>query len=524
MVSLKNLKPSRQLVEIVVLFVIAGLVGFFAVWITQYQKQNNFQTTLQLNANQQAQEIAAATVNGQVMGSVAALGLTSFPIKMVAKGELPADDMSVQAILAAVGNHFKDATGVYMVMQDGLISANWFSPGGRSLTGVDVKFRPYYKLAMQGKKNVYAAIGTTTGVPALYFTAPLYSETNNDSPIIGATVVRMNMKPIQSVLDSWKEGPALLLSPQMITLLSNQPELNTLIAKEPSAKQLEEIKKLKQFGANFEKDSPRILPFDIEQPVTRWNEHRYALARASVDWDDPLGPWTLLLLGNVDTLLPLHSKIMIGTTAVLSTLFLGWMGFNFRRRLTTARMERMHAIQDLHSHNQKLVADSEFKQYLQNLTNDLHIATHHTDFAQRLIRAVVPRIHADYMALYIPDTDPNWLTPLEGYGVRQDHLPRVQWGQGLVGQCAKSQQPIQYQADDNAPLTIVWGQGKAKPQTLLFLPLIQLQELVGVWVLASVKGFSPDTLKEIEQLNTVVSLQLGILNRHSHRPNQDPAL
>jgi C4-dicarboxylate-specific signal transduction histidine kinase len=32
---------------------------------------------------------------------------------------------------------------------------------------VDVKFRPYFQIAMQGKQNIYTAIGTTTGMRSL---------------------------------------------------------------------------------------------------------------------------------------------------------------------------------------------------------------------------------------------------------------------------------------------------------------------------------------------------------------------
>ncbi len=517
-------KPSRQSIEVALLLAVSLMVGLLAMYTVKWQVENNFKIKLQENANLQAKEISEATVNGQVMGAVATLGLINQSIKSVAKGELPLDDPTVADALAAVGNQFENTTGVYMVMPEGVIGSNWFPPGGKPLTGSVVKFRPYFIMAKEGKSNVYAAIGTTTGVPAFYFAAPLYSESSHDSPIIGATVVRINMNPIQKVLDSWSYGPSLLLSPQSITFLSNHEELNTLISKEPSEKELKAIKALKQFGSNFEKGSPKVLPFDIEKDVVIWKEQRYATARAPVTWDDPLGSWTLLLMGNLDAQLPWKSKWMIGASGFFCTFLLGWMGLIFRHRLVSARQDRLHAMNELQSHNLKLAEESKFKQYLQNLTNDLHVATHHTDFAQRLIRSVVPRIQADYLALYIPDTDPNWLIPLVGYGVRQEHLPRVQLGQGLVGQCAKNQEPIQYQANKDVPLTIVWGQGQAKPQSLLFLPLVQLKELTGVWVLASVKGFNPETLHEIDQLTAVVSLQLGILNRHTHRPNQDPAL
>ena len=515
-------KPSRQLIEASLLLAASLVVGLLTIYVTKLQVESNFKTTLQQNVNHQAKEIAEATINGQVMGAVVTLGLINEPIKRVAKGELPLDDPTVYDALAAIGNQFENTTGVYMVMPEGVIGSNWFPPGGKPLTGSVVKFRPYYTMAMQGKKNVYVAIGTTTGVAALYFAAPLYSETRNDAPIIGATAVRINMKPIQKVLDSWSSGPSLLLSPQSITFLSSHKELNTLIAKEPSEKELQAIKSLKQFGSNFEKGAPKTLPFDIESPVVIWNDQRYAIARAPVEWDDPLGPWTLLLMGNLDDLMPLNSKLMIGAAGVTSSLLLGWLGLIFRRRLVTARQERLSAMNDLHDHNQALAAESAFKNYLNSLANELHLVSNHADFAQRLIDSVVPHLHADYLAIYVHDSSQQLLTPLNGYGVKQHQLPTLPIGQGLVGQCAKNQQPIIFQATQDVPLTIVWGQGTAKPQSLLFLPLVQMKEVVGVLVIASIKGFSPKTMQEINLLVSTLSIQLGILNRHSSRqPDKD---
>ena len=72
--------------------------------------------------------------------------------------------------LQAIGQSY-EANGVYLVNPDGIIKSSWDTIGV-PLTGVDVKFRPYFKIAMQGKMNIYAAIGTTTGLRSLYFAAP----------------------------------------------------------------------------------------------------------------------------------------------------------------------------------------------------------------------------------------------------------------------------------------------------------------------------------------------------------------
>ena len=139
----------------------------------------------------------AQTMNGNVMGAVAALGLVDQPIKRVARGEIPLDTPVVMESLQAIGQSY-EANGAYLVNPDGIIKSSWDTVGV-PLSGVDVKFRPYFQIAMQGKQNIYAAIGTTTGLRSLYFAAPLYDAVSANAPIIGAVVARLGIERVDSV-------------------------------------------------------------------------------------------------------------------------------------------------------------------------------------------------------------------------------------------------------------------------------------------------------------------------------------
>ncbi len=87
-------------------------------------------------------------------------------------------------------------------------------------------------------------------------------------------------------------------------------------------------------------------------------------------------------------------------------------------------------------------------------------------------------------------------------------------GEGLVGQCAKSQQALEFESNHDVPIRIVWGLGTMTPRSVLLLPLIQMNETLGVIVLASANGFNDETKAEINTLLNTVAIQLGILNRH----------
>jgi len=75
--------------------------------------------------------------------------------------------------------------------------------------------------------------------------------------------------------------------------------------------------------------------------------HRYAVARTPLQWNDPNGPWKLVLLGDLDKLMPASRRTLIGLTSgilmlTLSTAFLTW-----RQRLRHANQERQRAEEPL---------------------------------------------------------------------------------------------------------------------------------------------------------------------------------
>ena len=211
---------------------------------------------------------------------------------------------------------------------------------------MDVKFRPYFQIAMQGKMNIYAAIGTTTGMRSLYFAAPLYDAVSANAPIIGAVVARLGLERVDSVLRAWS-GPALLLSPQDLVFASTREEWIECLAGQCTPERLKAIRTLKQFGKVFDSGTPRTLPFDLTSDIVSIENHRYAVARTPLQWNDPNGPWTLVLLGDLDKLMPASRRTLIGLTSgvlmlTLSTAFLIW-----RQRLRHANQERQRAEAEL---------------------------------------------------------------------------------------------------------------------------------------------------------------------------------
>ncbi|OIP74289.1 MAG: hypothetical protein AUK08_00690 [Candidatus Pacebacteria bacterium CG2_30_36_39] len=76
-----------------------------------------------------------------------------------------------------------DKTGVAIVSTD------------RSFENNDYSFRDYYKKTISGYKTIDSAVGSTSGIIGYYFANPIYSS-KNETEIIGAVVVKINIKKI----------------------------------------------------------------------------------------------------------------------------------------------------------------------------------------------------------------------------------------------------------------------------------------------------------------------------------------
>jgi C4-dicarboxylate-specific signal transduction histidine kinase len=505
---------------LIVVMVLTVVVAFSSVEIAHHYLEYNYKNVLAAEVKRNAFEVTAQTLQGNVMGSVANLGLVNQAMKNVVTGKVDLQDPFVMNTLKAVGELYQ-ANGVYVVNNEGIIQSCYYTIG-KTLTGVDIKFRPYFQMGKLGKQNVYAAIGTTTGVRALYFAAPLYAEVSSASPIIGVTVARLDVERVDSVLKAWRGGHALLLSPQQITFASSRDDWVEKIAFAPTAEQIQTIRQLKQFGNTFEKGEPKTLPFDLSNEIVSIDDQRYAVARAPVQWNDPKGEWTIVLMGNLDALMPFSLQILIAALSsalmlILSIIFLIW-----RRRLQKANDERKLAESSLQVYTKKLESDAAIKSYLVEMSAYLQQATTLTDFAHTFLHHITQRIEADYGAFYVINEQSQRLIPIGGHGVLVDDLEAVNVGQGLVGQCAKDRSSIVINELTDTSIRIVWGAGEVMPKSIILLPVTQIDHLLGVVVLATLRPIDVEKQALLDAWLPMVAMNLDILSRNlTHRLKKD---
>lgn len=184
--AVTNIRWPIALLGIVLLLVASA---FGAIEAARLSLESNYRKAVELAAMQRAMEITMLTMNGNVMGAVATLGLVNHPIKKDALDLTPAQFPAVMEALEASGK-MHQANGIFVVGTNGIVRSSWSSVD-KPTTGLNLKFRSYIQSAMQGKQNVYAAVSMASGKRALFFAAPLYSEVSADSLVISATVARM---------------------------------------------------------------------------------------------------------------------------------------------------------------------------------------------------------------------------------------------------------------------------------------------------------------------------------------------
>jgi two-component system, NtrC family, C4-dicarboxylate transport sensor histidine kinase DctB len=105
---------SRRLLPWVGAILLSVAVALGIIEATRLSFEHDYQEELATEVTRRGLEVMARTMNGNVMGAVAALGLVDQPIKRVVRGEIPLDTPVVMESLQAIGQSYA-ANGTYIV-------------------------------------------------------------------------------------------------------------------------------------------------------------------------------------------------------------------------------------------------------------------------------------------------------------------------------------------------------------------------------------------------------------------------
>jgi signal transduction histidine kinase/FixJ family two-component response regulator len=155
------------------------------------------------------------------------------------------------------------------------------------------------------------------------------------------------------------------------------------------------------------------------------------------------------------------------------------------------------------------------KANVSRVTGKLQGATSLAEFGQRLLSDLVPMLGGGVAGFYVPDEGATELRRVATYGVADvADLPTiVQFGEGLVGQCARERRPLTLA--NLPPVTrIASGLGQAAPAQATAMPSMAGDTLISVIEVASFRPLAAKEQTLLDELLPVVAMSLEILQRN----------
>jgi two-component system, NtrC family, C4-dicarboxylate transport sensor histidine kinase DctB len=273
-------------------------------------------------------------------------------------------------------NSLAGALALYVLDTQGnaLAASNWQTPD--SFVGFNYTNRPYFQVAMQGKRHFFYAIGQTSGVPGLFISVPVRVQ----GRIVGVVVVKVSTAELEA---AWKHAkdPVVVLDERGIAFLSSIPTWRYRSTKHLSAQDLEWLNVHNQYSVG------RAFPampwrtqvvagqeeFEIQ---TRLEEDKLAHAYLAVN--KPLSDygWTLTVMSDLRDVYRARDRAGLLAVAAAALLLIGLLFWQQRvqkklrerERLQEAQLQRSARLANLgemasnlaHELNQPLMALSNY--------------------------------------------------------------------------------------------------------------------------------------------------------------------
>lgn len=479
-----------------------------AAVVTRDLREADRLSRIQIEAERRGIEIMSQTLNGNVMGSLSLLGVIDEEIKQDALGQVFPNGQRISAMLASIARTY-DADGVFVIGKDGILTSSW-DISGKPSTGLNVRFRPYFQMAMQGRENVYAAVSLARGDRALYFATPIFAKTARTGETIGAVVARTTLDRIDALLRD-KTDIALLLSPQGVVFASNRAEWIGYLAGAPTPERLKAIRDLKQFGAMFETREPSTLPLAIQGGMQVFEGRRYAQASAKVQWNDPFGDWTLVLLEDLSRTIPVSEHLWIGFGVAVVLLVIELLGLKLLRSHHAQTVASQHIAefaraQEASAERKSKRAEAALR--FQRAKSTAELARIFLAEAHRILGALQGMI-------YVYTSDEATCMQLAASYACRDTIPlELEPGQGLLGQCVLDRQPRVLATTDHESWTIRSGLGNTRPAAVMMAPLLLDDAALGVAEIAVLNVPDSHARDQFIELAALLALNLEILRRY----------
>lgn len=484
-------------------------VALAAAWLTWRVQLGELERSAEVQASIDAQrlgtELISETFKGDLIGALSLLGLIDPGMKQEVTG-VPGtveERAGRTALLARVAGAY-GAEGIFVVDRKGKIASSW-DRSGKSSTGIEVAFRPYFQMAMQGKESVYAAVSLARDDRVLYFAAPIRVSDTLSSPAVGALVARGSLSRVDALLKT--AGHAFLLSPQGVVFASSQPAWIGYLAGEASPERLQAIRALKQFGHQFETATPERLPLSLAPGMQTVQGQRYAVARSKVPWNDPQGDWQLLLLREISPdsggkawIFPALTAFLVGLAGMLWLLM--WR-VQYRQWQSAQQLDAYACAQQASAERKAHMAAASIRlQQAQTLSE--------------LGRTFLAETHALFDALqgvvYVVTAEGE-MTLAASYACSGELPEKLRLGEGLLGQCAQERQPRLLRMVAEGFVTIRSGLGETVPAAILMAPILCHERLLGVVEIAFLHSPENQEREQFVEMTALLGMNIEMIHR-----------
>ena len=138
------------------------------------------------------------------------------------------------------------------------------------------------------------------------------------------------------------------------------------------------------------------------------------------------------------------------------------------------------------------------------------------DVTRLIVSELTPLLGARQGSFFLSETDHEGRASLRriasyGYRHRKNIPDRFPFGQGLVGQAAVDKSPILVTDAPPEYIRVTSGLGEASPVTIVILPVVFEDQVLGVVELASFSRFSPVHMQFLEQLMEIIGVSLNAI-------------
>ncbi|WP_035793081.1 HAMP domain-containing protein [Kitasatospora mediocidica] len=134
--------------------------------------------------------------------------------------------------------------------------------------------------------------------------------------------------------------------------------------------------------------------------------------------------------------------------------------------------------------------------------------------AELIMDELTPLVSAQYGAFYLADEsdDTVYLNLIESYACPPGATPtRFRLGESFVGQAARSRRTITVDALPAGYISLSSGLGRTQPNSLIVLPIVVEEQVLGVIELATVHDFTPVHRDFLEQLMESIGVNVNTI-------------